>query len=316
MENNKINCFVGIDVSKDKLDIYLYPQNLFDQIANTPKAINQLLKKLVRQYQTIRVCCEATGSYEQHLAKAAAAEKIELSIANPRQVRDFAKALGILAKTDRVDAKAIALFNEKLMPRLHIVQNAEQEELSAYRKRREQLVDMITMEKNRLSQANSKVIKSIKKLIKMLEKELVEIEKAIEEMVAANPDIQEKMTLLKSFKGIGKVAALTLLTHLPELGQLNRGAISKLVGVAPLNQDSGKKSGKRRTWGGRGIVRKVLYMAALVASKHNSQIKALYVRLLEAGKAKKVALVACMRKILLILNNMCKNNTIWCCSEK
>ena len=310
MRNTTRICYVGIDVSKDKLDIYLHPEGIYYQIANEKKAIKQFYGELGKG-KLLRLCCEATGDYESVLVKLAQEQGLEIAVANPRQVRDFAKAFGFLAKTDKVDAKTLALFNEKVEPRVKEPVAEEQEELGSYRKRRAQLVDMLTMEKNRLSKAKATVVKGIKKHIKILEKELDEMDKALQRCVETNVSLQEKALLIQSCKGAGRVLSYTLLAHLPELGQLNRRAIAKLVGVAPLNQDSGKKQGKRRTWGGRSVVRTALYMAALVASKHNSVIKALYERLLAKGKEKKVALVACMRKLLLILNRMIKDGTAW-----
>lgn len=312
MENQQLNtCFIGIDVSKAKLDIYFHPSKRYEQINNTEKAIRAFCQSVLKNYKEVRLCCEATGNYERMLLKQAQEAHLPLALSNPRQVRDFAKALGLLEKTDKVDAKVIALFNEKVMPRLKASVRKEQEELGLYRKRREQLVDMLTMEKNRLAQSQGAIAKDIKKLIKTLEQQLDGIEKAMQRLVEADVELQEKSRLLQSCKGVGEVLAYTVLAYLPELGKLNRGEIAKLVGVAPLNQDSGKKQKKRKTWGGRSAVRTSLYMSALVASRHNPQIKTLYNRLIGAGKAKKVALVACMRKLLLILNNMLKNKTTW-----
>lgn len=313
MENQQNTCFIGIDVSKAKLDIYFHPHKRYEQIDNHEAAIRTFCQRVWRDYQdkAVRLCCEATGGYERPLIKITEEEQLPLAVVNPRPVRDYAKALGFLAKTDKVDAKVIALFSQTTMPRLKAPAHKAQETLGLYRKRREQLVDLLTMEKNRLAQSRGPITKGIKTLIKTLEKQLNDVEKAMKGLVEADPQMQEKSRLLKSCKGVGDVLASTILAYLPELGTLNRGAIAKLVGVAPLNDDSGKKQKKRKTWGGRSAVRTALYMAALVASRYNPQIKALYDRLIGAGKAKKVALVACMRKLLLILNSMLKNNTTW-----
>lgn len=310
MKKDTQMCFVGVDVAKDKLDIYLHPEGIYDQVANEDKPIRKWLKGLKKAHGSIRIACEATGDYERDLVKAAEAEQIAIAVANPRQVRDFAKALGYLAKTDRVDAKVIGLFNEKIEPRVKEKSSEVGEKLGEYQKRRQQLVDLITMERQHRQRAGS-TVRSVDRLIKALEKELETIEKELQRIVQEDAVLNEKAMLMKSCKGVGCASAYALLAHLPELGRLNRGAIAKLVGVAPLNRDSGKTQGKRQTWGGRSAVRKILYMATLVAVRHNVLIKAVYERLLAAGKAKKVAIVACMRKLLLTLNTMLRHGMKW-----
>lgn len=311
MKNNTNTCFLGIDVSKDKLDIYYHPQGKYEQIANEKRAITSFLKHAKKHIPNIRITVEATGGYQNNLVKTAHMQSITIGIANPRCVRDFAKAHNYLAKTDKIDAKIIALFEEQVGTRTSEEPTPVQEELMAYRKRLDQLTDMLTMEKNRLLQASPTVAKHIKKHIKTLEKERTELEKESTKLVKQNEVLAEKYERLQTCKGVGTTTTLVLLSNLPELGRLNRGEASSIVGVAPMNDDSGKRKGKRMIRGGRTRVRCALYMAALSAVKHNAPIKILYERLVAAGKAKKVALVACMRKLLLTLNNMLKNKTDW-----
>lgn len=314
MKKNTIMCYMGVDVSSEHLDIYFHPEGRHQRIANEAIAIKQMLMQAQKVHSQLRITCEATGGYERVLVKAAHAEGIVVGIANARRVRDFAKALGLLAKTDKIDAKVIARFEEAVGTIAQQTASETQEELASCRKRREQLIGMITMEKNRLPQAGKAATKSINALIKTLEKALEALDKTINALLISDADLVEKARRLTTCKGVGPVVSFTLLANLPELGKLNRGTIASLVGVAPLNRDSGQKQGKRKTWGGRTAVRSALYMTALVAAKHNPPIKALYERLVTAGKAKKVALVACMRKLLLILNNMLKNQTDWSAS--
>jgi transposase len=308
--DNTTTCFIGVDVSKAKLDIYHHPLGHYEQIDNEEKSIKKFLKTVKKTYSSVRISCEATGGYEKLLVNAVHSQQMHIGVANPRRVRDFAKALGLLAKTDRIDCKVIAIFDEKIEVRPHAKRIESEEEFGNYRKRREQLIDMIVMEKNRLAQAG-KATKSVNDIIKILEKELEKLEQLIDKFIEKDPDISEKNKRLQTCKGIGKVAALVLSANLPELGQLNRGALACLVGIAPMNKDSGLKTGKRSIWGGRSEVRSALYMSALSAVRHNKPIKALYEKLIAAGKAKKVALVACMRRLLCILNNMIKNETDW-----
>ena len=311
MKNNTIICHLGVDISKTNLDIYVHPHGKHERIANESTTIQHFLNRMKKTYSHLRITCEATGGYERALIKAAQLKDIPIGVANPRRVRDFAKALGLLAKTDKIDAKAIARFGETVGTVNKEIVSASQEELASCRKRREQLIGMMTMEKNRLLLADKVMSKSIKPVLKTLENMLATLEKMINSLITQDADLLEKVTRMKTCKGVGSVVSLTLIANLPELGALNRRKIAGLVGVAPLNQDSGQRQGKRKTWGGRTAVRSSLYMAALVAVKHNPPIKMLYERLLVAGKAKKVALVACMRKLLMILNNMLKNQTDW-----
>jgi transposase len=311
MRNDTIKYFIGADVSKNKLDIYHHPTGRFEQVDNEEKAIEAFIDGLKKIDLPLRITCEATGGYQNLLVKIAAKHKISTGTANARRVRDYAKAMGFSAKTDKIDAKTIALFEENIGTFVTTPPSETQEELAAYRKRREQLIGMITMEKNRLTQATTSVADDIQEHIETLGKSLKKLDESSIALIKQDKELSEKSACLQSCVGVGAVVSQTLLANLSELGTLNRQQIACLVGVAPLNKDSGNMRGKRRTWGGRSAVRCMLYMSALVAKKHNPVIKALYERLIAAGKVKKVALVACMRKLLLILNNMLKNRTNW-----
>jgi len=237
---------------------------------------------------------------------------IDVSIVNPKRVRDYAKALGKLAKTDTIDAHVIRLFAEAVNPSIMPQKNESQQALDALARRREQLVKQRTMEKQHLETAtNPEAKRSIKRMIKLLDQEIERIEKQVNDLIGANPAYQDKVNRLTTVKGIGPVVALTLIADLPELGQLNHKEISALVGVAPFCRDSGTMKGKRTIWGGRASVRAALYMAAVSAISHNPPIKTFYQRLLQNGKAKKAAIVACMRKLLIVVNSMIKNEADW-----
>ena len=257
------------------------------------------------------IIVEATGNLEMPLAAALQASHLPVVIINPRQVRDFARAIGVLAKTDTIDARILALFGTRVKPDIRPLPDQKAREMARLLTRRRQLVEMLTAEHNRLLQASEDIRPGIETHIKWLEEALSEINDDLERRIRRSSSWCEKDNLLKSVPGVGKVVSSTLLIELPELGRLNRRKIAALVGVAPLNRDSGNMRGKRTVWGGRARLRAVLYMAALVASRRNPVISAFYQRLLDAGKAKKVALVACMRKLLTILNAMMHTMTIW-----
>lgn len=240
-----------------------------------------------------------------------AGAQLPVVVVNPRQVRDFAKALGKLAKTDALDAQVLAHFGEATKPDLRPLPDASTQELQALLARRRQVVEMITAEKNRCRTATQRLKPQIQEHIRWLEKQLKELEQDLSELLSSSPVWRTKEKLLASVPGVGPVLTVTLLAGLPELGWLDRREIAALVGVAPFNRDSGTLRGKRTVWGGRSRVRATLYMAALTATRYNSVIKAFYQRLLEAGKPKKVALTACMRKLLTILNAMLKHNRSW-----
>jgi transposase len=303
-------CYIGIDVSKANLDVYVLPWKKFMQFKNDAKGISKLVKKLHSLAPSI-VAMEATGGYEQLLAQSLSISELPVAIMNPRQIRDFAKSRGILAKTDRLDAETIALFAEERKLTANFVYNEDQQQLAERNARRRQLIEMITMEKNRLDKVSKEGKKSIQRIIKVLEKELAAINEMIAFAIENDTEYSHKNTLLKSIKGVGPIVAAGLITDLPELGQLKAKQISALAGLAPFNKDSGAMRGKRMISGGRASVRSILYMATLVATRHNAQIKKFYERLCNSGKKKKVALTACMHKLLIIMNAMIKNNEEW-----
>jgi transposase len=304
-------CYVGIDVSKKILDVFILPFNKHFQFKNDAKEIKNLKEKIKKCFPNSHIVMEATGGYEKMAAKVLTVSGLSVSIVNPRQIRDFAKALGKLAKTDKIDAQTIAMFNEKIQPNTNITCDKNQEALAETNARRRQLIDMITMEKNRLDKASKDMKKSIKNIIKALEKELDAINKKQEKNIQKNPEAINKRDLLKSIKGVGNIVATAVISDLPELGKVSSKQISALAGLAPYNRDSGTLRGKRTIWGGRASVRCSLYMATLVAIKHNAKIKNFYERLCKAGKLKMVAITACMHKLLIIMNAMVRQNQPW-----
>lgn len=301
---------VGIDVSKATLDVGVHETGETWWVGNNRPGIRSLVARL-RQMEPQLLLLEASGGYEQRLLDALAAAGLPAALVNPRQLRDFARAAGVLAKTDKIDALILARFAATMRPQLRRLSDARERELSALQARRRQLVEMLTAEKNRLEKASRGVAKEIRGHIRHLERRLEALDKAIQEQIRCDPELQSKEQLLRSVPGIGPVLASTLLGNLPELGRLNRRQIAALVGVAPLNRDSGTMRGRRSVWGGRSHVRATLYMNALAASRFNPVIRAFYQRLCAAGKPQKVALVACMRKLLTILNSILHNRTPW-----
>lgn len=301
--------FAGIDVSKAQLDIALRPEGRFT-VTNDEAGIATVVERL-RGAPPIVVVLEATGKLEVPLASALAAAQLPVAVVNPRQVRDFAKASGLLAKTDLLDAQILARFAEVMRPEPRPLADEQTQALAAILARRRQLIEMLTAEKNRLSAAPKPVRKSLRAHIAWLEREIAHTDTDLAHAIRESPVWREKDDLLRSAPGVGPILATTLLAELPELGALDRKQIAALVGVAPLNRDSGTLRGKRTIWGGRAQVRAVLYMAAVVAARCNPVIRAFYQRLQAAGKAKKVALTACMRKLLTILNAMMKHRTPW-----
>lgn len=293
--------FVGIDVSKDQLEVAQRPDLTSWTASNDPNGIGGLIEQLLELRPTL-VVLEATGGYESALGVALLAASVPTVVINPRKARDFARATDHLAKTDKIDAQVLAEFAEKIRPEVRPVPEATVQELSALLRRRQQLVEMLTAEKNRARLATRLVRRDIQAHIRWLEKRLAESDKDLDEAIRSTPAWRERDSLIQSEKGAGRVLSLTCLGELPELGRLNHKRISALVGVAPFNKDSGRFRGKRMIAGGRPQVRAVLYMATLVATRHNPVIREFYQRLLAAGKPKKVALVACMRKLLTILN--------------
>lgn len=304
----------GIDVAKEHLDLALRQRGenaQTERFANASDGIEALVRRLAEAAPQ-RIVLEATGGYERPVAAALGAVGLPVAVINPRQARQFARANGRLAKTDEIDARVLALFAERMRPEVRPLPDRDQQAFSALVARRRQLLDMRTAERNRLGTASSKAVRrSIEAILTAIEEQLREAEDQLEEAVEKSPMWKEKAKLLQSVPGVGKSTAHALIAELPELGQANRREIAKLVGVAPLNRDSGIRRGQRTTWGGRASVRSTLYMAALVATRHNRRLKSFYHRLLDKGKAKKVALVAVMRKLLVILNTMIKNGTVW-----
>ena len=302
--------FVGIDVSKDRLDVAVRPTGEAWQAPYNSRGVSDLVHRL-EQLAPQLVVLEATGGMEMALAGELAASQLAIAVVNPRQVRDFARAAGKLAKTDALDAHALAHFAQAMRPASRPLPDAQSKELMALVARRRQLVEMITAEKNRLRTAARRIRPKVQEHVLWLEENLEDLDRDLGEFIRSSPMWNGKDQLLRSAPGVGPVLSMTLLSDLPELGALNRGEIAALVGVAPFNRDSGALRGKRQVWGGRGQVRAALYMATLVATRYNPVLRSFYQRLCEAGKPKKVALTACMRKLLTILNVMVKHNRHW-----
>jgi transposase len=303
--------FVGIDVSKARLDIGVLPNEATWSTTNDDEGISGLVDK-IRELAPALVLLEATGGLERRVLARLTGAGLPAMAINPRNVRDFAKSLGKLAKTDRIDALVLARFAQAVRPPLRPVLDEQSQELQAQLTRRRQLVEMIVAEKNRLVATDTKKVrKLIKAHIDYLEKQLTINEYDLDQTIKQSPVWLEKVDLLESVPGVGRVTASTLVALLPELGTLGRKQISALVGVAPFNRDSGTLRGRRTIWGGRASVRAVLYMAALVSARWNPAIRALYSRLRAAGKRSKVALVACMRKLLTILNALLRDRSPW-----
>jgi transposase len=307
---NSNDVFVGIDVSKDKLDIAVIPQGLCFSEPNDGTGFSVLVSRL-QNLQPKVILIEATGGYENAAVAALGLAHLPVKVINPRQARDFAKALGKLAKTDKIDAFVLAQFAQMVQPQPSTLPDVTQQKLSNLVTRRHQLIDMLVMEKNRLYQASSEVQPHIQQHIDWLNDELNKLDRRLDDFIKKTPIWQEKIKLLRSVKGIGPVISRNILAYLPELGTLDRKKIAALVGVAPFNCDSGKFKGKKMIRGGRSRVRCLLYMAAVVASRFNHVIRAFYEKLVQAGKPKKLALTACARKLLIIINAMVKNNTCW-----
>ena len=298
--------FVGIDIAQETLDVHVLPQGNAFKSRNDADGIEKLIKHLQRVAPTV-IVMEASGGFEINLAAQLGGANLPLAIVNPRQVRDFARGMGKLAKTDAIDAYALARFAQanKIEPRP--LPSEEEQLIKDLVKRRQQLVNLRATEKHRLHRVRSQPVReSILVVIQTLDEQIRNIDHDLDHMLKNSPLWREKEDLLKSFKGVGPVTARTLLALLPELGTANRQQIAALAGLAPMNRDSGKMRGKRMIAGGRTQVRNTLYMAAVSASKHNSTIKAFYERLTQAGKPAKVALTACMRRILVILNAILK----------
>ena len=307
--------YVGIDVSQDRLDVAVVPDGTGWQVANTETGVREVGEQL-RALGPVLVVLEATGGLEMPLLGHLGSLGVPVVGMNPRQVRDFGRATGRLAKTDAIDAQLLALFGERVRPAVRPLPDEAAQALGALVTRRRQLIEMRTAEKQRMGRASKRLRKSIQRHIDWLSQSLAEVEGDLGDAVRGSPLWREKDDLPHSVPGVGDVLAMTLVADLPELGSLTRQQIASLVGVAPFNRDSGRCRGKRSIWGGRAPVRAALYMAALVASRYNPAIRAFYQRLLAAGKPKKVALVACMRKLLTILNAMLRHKTPWHCTPE
>jgi len=302
--------YVGIDISKSFLDVFIRPSGEFFRIKYNDISIEKLIKKL-KTLSPKLVAMEATGGIENHILNSLHKHKFKVALLNPKRVRDFAKASGRLAKTDKIDASVIAHFIEVFNPNPEPEPNIILIEIEELIKRRNQLKDILVSEKNIIFNVSGKIAKRVEKHIKWLEDEIKFIEKELKKKVSKKEELKEKKEILESVPGVGEILSTTLICKLPELGKISNKAISSLVGVAPINRDSGYHRGKRRIFGGRKDIRKVLYMGAVTATRFNPAIKQFYERLIALGKPTKVAIVACMRKLLIILNVMMKNSSMW-----
>jgi transposase len=302
-------CFIGVDVSKDRLDVH--GLGVGDRsFANSPEGHQALIAEALN-WAPKRIAMEASGGYERALAAALVVAKLPVVVLNPRQVRDFAKALGKLAKTDRIDAEVLARFAQAVRPELRALPGEVEVKLKEALARRSQLIGMRTMESNRLQQVQSvSVQRDVKAMLEFLDKRLKRIDDEIDQLIQQSPAWQEKATLLKTVPGVGQQTARILIAELPELGQGSRQQLAALVGLAPFNCDSGQSRGQRRIFGGRSQVRQALYMATVTAIRCNPTLRAYYHRLRESGKPYKLAATACARKMLTILNAMVRNNNL------
>lgn len=306
-----MGAFIGIDVSKERLDVHVRPDGTAFAVGRDGDGLEQLNRRLLALSPEL-VVLEATGGFETVVASSLAAAGLPLAVVNPRQIRDFARATGKLAKTDALDAAAIAHFAEAIRPPPRPVAPAQAEALGELVARRRQLIEMAVAERNRRARTGqAKLRRGIDRHLKLLQSELSGLERDIGETVRGTPVWREREDLLTSVPGIGPATARTLIAELPELGALDRRQVAALVGVAPLNRDSGRMRGKRRIGGGRATVRAALYMAALVGVRWNPVLKAHYARLRAAGKPAKLAIVAAMRKLLVILNAILRDKTPW-----
>jgi len=301
---------VGIDVSKSVLDVSAYPSGKTWQVEYSAPGITALAEELAALGPAV-VVVEATGGLEISLTAALGVAGLPVAVVNPRQVRDFARATGRLAKTDKLDAQLLAQFGAMVQPPARPLPDAQHRELQAIVTRRQQLIGMLTAERNRLRRTTPRVRHQIEVHVRWLREQLREVDRDLENFLRSSPLWQEDAKVLRSVPGVGPIVTATLIARLPELGSLNCKQVAALVGVAPFNRDSGTLRGKRAVWGGRGALRTALYMATLVATRHNPVLRAFYQRLCDAGKPKKVALIACMRKLLIILNSMIKNHRTW-----
>lgn len=301
---------IGIDTSQTVLDVFVRPEGSFQSFDNTPEGIKAAIS-FIQPFKPTRVLIEATGRLEMNFVCSADKARLPVCVCNPIQVRQFAKASGRMAKTDKLDAQDIAHYGEALKPSLTVLKPEQLRHLSDLLTVRSQCLEMSTMQKNRLQRMPRSVHKPIANLLKAIKKELDSIDRQLDKLIAQIPQWQARVDQLISAKGVGKVLAYTLISELPELGQLNRKQIAALVGIAPMNRDSGSYEGKRFIRGGRHKVRTVLFVSMMSAIQCHPKLKPMYQRLVAAGKPKKVAIVACMRKQLIILNTMVRNGTMW-----
>lgn len=309
MSKRKTN--IGIDVSKQFLEVAVHESKFHYRCPNQASAFGPLLAELI-DLRPARIVVEATGGLEKPVVAALHAANLPVVVINPRQVRAFAKAIGQLAKTDRLDAGVLAHFAAAIKPPLRPLKSTDEQDLEALMGRRAQLIEMLVAEKNRRNSATSEVVReTIKEHIDWLEDRIAELDEQLQARLVSSTPWQNKDAILQSVPGIGRVVSFSLLAELPELGTLNRQRISKLVGVAPLNCDSGQQRGRRHIFGGRARVRSMLYMATFTAMRFNPVIKEFYQRLVAKGKPHKVAITACMRKLLSIINLMVRNQTLW-----
>jgi transposase len=304
--------YVGIDVSKARLDVAVLGEERVWQVDNTCKGIDELVQQMA-EMQPELVVVEATGGYQRAVVDALFHAGISVAMVNPTRVRQFARAGGLLAKTDKLDAQLLAMFGQRMQPKRYEGKTEAEKQLSALLVRRKQLEEMLKAEQNRLRTISPSLRGSVERIIVLLKEEKKRLEEQIEQFLKEQKGWQEQREILSSAPGVGKVTTATLLADLPELGKMDRKKIAALVGVAPMNYDSGKKRGYRKTKGGRTDVRSVLYMATLVATRRNPLIRAQYQQLLKRGKLKKVALIACMRKFLTILNAMLRDRQPFRC---
>lgn len=310
MSEKTYKFYVGIDVAKSKLDIVISRDDALFEVQNNESGFKELSKKIPSKKHTL-IVLEASGGYEQGVANYLRHKKHDVAIVNAKRVRDFAKASGKLAKTDSIDASVIMGFAKAFNPTPQAQSTPDEKTRINYLNRRSQVVMMIATEKQHREQAAEEFHAYIASHIKYLEKELAKLEKNLERLINKDPILKDKAERLDEIEGVGKITAMTVLLHMPELGRLTPKEVSALAGVAPFNQDSGQMKGKRQIWGGRAVVRSALYMSILAARRYNPVIKKFYDRLIERGKLAKVAMVACMRKLLIIMNAMIRDNTSW-----
>lgn len=306
-----VQVVAGIDVSQQRLDFHLLPEGAAGSVNYDDAGLAELLAQFAAQRVEL-VCLENTGGLERRLQRALQAAGFTVSVVNPRRIRDFARSMDRLAKTDQLDAEAIAIFAAKMQPRTCEKPDENAEKLRAFVTRRQQVCDLLTQERNRLSRTFDEQMRtSVQAMIDFCEQQLAELNQQIQSLIEGHEAFQQTAKLLRSVPGIGAVAAAALVTQLPELGRVGHKQIARLVGVAPINRDSGLLRGKRTTGGGRADLRRALFMPTLVAVKHNPRLRAFYQRLLEQGKPKMVALIAAMHKLLTYLNALIKHQQPW-----